>query len=97
MAVAVFLFGSVAVAAGNGSQTSTEHAHGTDVSQLGALGIVAPPDLPAGCPLALPAALVPVSGNAVQHQTTNKAGDFWFTSTVTADVDVYAAQVIDEE
>jgi hypothetical protein len=92
-AAAVFLFGSVALAGGNGAQTFTQHAHDTN---LPILSIVPPPDLPANCPIPLPAAIVPTSGNAVQHDTSNKTG-FWFTTTTTANVDIFAGVVIDED
>jgi hypothetical protein len=95
-AAAVLLFGSVALAAGNGATTETQHAHGTDVGQIGIIGITPPPDFPADCPVSLPIAFVPTKGNAIQHDTENSTG-FWFTSTVTAQVDLFEGTIIDEE
>jgi hypothetical protein len=96
-AAAALVVAVPALAGGNGSTTTTGHAHGTDVSVVGVIGVTPPPDLPAGCPLQLPIAFLPTTGNAIFHDTTNKAGDDWFTTTFTGQVDAYAGTVIDDE
>jgi len=97
LAAAALMVAVPALADGNGSTTDTQHAHGSDVAGIGVIGITPPPDAPAGCPLQLPIAFVPISGNAIQHDTTNKAGDDWFTTTFTGTVDAYAGVITDDE
>lgn len=86
-----------AFAGGNGSFTQTVNVHGTAVAALGVIGITPPPDVPANCPVQLPLAFVPITGNAVQHLTVNGAGDGWFTTTFTGDVQLFEGQVIDDQ
>ncbi len=87
---AVLLVPTAAYAGGNGSMTQTDHVHGAaaDLVVIDFLPQDAPP-LPAGCWATPDVAIVSTSGNAIQHVTVNKAGDFWFTSTFTGDAAVY--------
>jgi len=84
-----------ASAGGNGSFTQTQNLHGTDVQQIGVLGITPPPDLTSNCPVSLPLAFIPTTGNAVQHLTVNGAGDGWFTTTFAGDTQLFEGVVID--
>lgn len=88
--------GGVAWAGGNGAQTFTQHAHGSDVAGLvvvdfnpnspnnGGPG----PTVPDGCWMTQDDAIVSTVGNAIQHGIDNKTG-FWFTSTYTGQADVW--------
>jgi hypothetical protein len=73
----------------------TFHAHGTDAAgqvELDFNPADAPPgvSLPTGCWMNANDAIVSTgSGNLIMHQTTNKAQDFWFTTTYTGDAAVY--------
>lgn len=91
----VGLLGGTAWAGGNGAQSFTQHAHGSDAAGLDVVdfnpnspntppGVAAPP----GCWLPATYALVSTDGNAVAHGTGNKTG-FWFTSTYTGDAAAY--------
>ena len=78
-------------AGGNGAQTFTMHAHGTDAAGLVVVDFNpnsqnTPPGVtaPAGCWLPDTYALVSTDGNAVAHGIGNKTG-FWFTTTFTGD------------
>jgi hypothetical protein len=86
-----------ASAGGNGSFTQTQNVHGTDVQQIGVLGITPPPDLPATCPVSLPLAFLPITGNAIQHLTVNGAGDGWFTTTFEGQAQLFEGTVIDDQ
>jgi hypothetical protein len=81
---------SAAYAGGNGSTTNTQHIHGPAWDQvvLDFLPQDAPP-LPNGCWANPSIAIMSTGGNAIQHTTVNKAGDFWFTTTFTGDAAVY--------
>ncbi|HEX4864520.1 MAG TPA: hypothetical protein VFV02_10630 [Acidimicrobiales bacterium] len=86
--VALGSLGGTAWAGGNGAQTFTQHAHGSDAAGLVVVdfnpnsqnnpGISAP----AGCWLPDTYALVSTNGNAVAHGIGNNTG-FWFTTTFT--------------
>jgi hypothetical protein len=91
VAVATLVPATAAFAGGNGSITQTQHVHGAGTAGLVVLDFLpqdAPP-LPAGCWANPNIAIVSTDGNVVQHSTTNKAQDFWFTSTFTGDAAVY--------
>lgn len=94
-AVVALLTAVSASAGGNGSFTQTFHLHGTDVQQIGVLGITPPPDLPSNCPVSLPLAFIPTTGNAIQHLTVNGAGDGWFTTTFEGSTQLFEGVVID--
>lgn len=86
--------GGTAWAGGNGAETFTQHAHGTDSAGLVVVDFNpnsqnTPPGItvPSGCWLPDTYALVSTDGNAVAHGTGNKTG-FWFTSTYTGDAAV---------
>jgi hypothetical protein len=49
------------------------------------------PPLPDGCWASPDLLIVSTTGNAIEHDTVNKAGDFWFTSTYTGGGAVYLA------
>jgi len=95
-AIGVLLTAVSASAGGNGSFTQTMNVHGTDVQQIGVLGITPPPDLPSNCPVSLPLAFLPITGNAIQHLTVNGAGDGWFTTTFEGTTQLFEGVVIDE-
>jgi hypothetical protein len=97
LTMATLAVAGAASAGGNGPFTQTQNLHGIDVAALGVMGITPPPDTPASCPVHLPLALVPITGNAVQHLTVNGAGDGWFTTTFAGDVQLFAGQVIDDQ
>jgi hypothetical protein len=77
-----------------GTTPCAQTAHFSDVSIL---GTPLPPA--AGCPswLSSDFVLIVGSGNGIEHQTVNKAGDFWFTSTFTGQVTftAYAPDQVD--
>lgn len=84
------LGGGAAFAGGNGSQTQTMHAHGTDAYDISVVDFNpadSPPgvSLPADCWLPDTYAFMSTNGNAVFHTTTNRADDFWLTTTYTGD------------
>ena len=88
-------FGGVAWAGGNGAQTFTQHAHGSDAAGLVVLDFnpnspnnSGGPTAPEGCWLSQDDALVSTVGNAVAHGIGNKTG-FWFTTTYTGQADVW--------
>ncbi len=87
------LLGGTAWAAGNGAQTSTQHLHGdaTGLVELDLNPADAPAGLapPVGCWFTTTEGIVSTDGNAIMHNTTNKAGDFWFTTTYTGGGAVY--------
>jgi hypothetical protein len=89
-ALTTTLSGATAWAGGNGSQTATEHAHGAQAYDLTVVDFNpadSPPgvSLPANCWLPDTYALMSTDGNAVLHTTTNRAQDFWMTTTYTGD------------
>ena len=94
--LAALLTAVSASAGGNGSFTQTENLHGTDVQQLAVLGITPPPDLPSNCPVSLPLAFIPTTGNAIQHLTVNGADDGWFTTTFEGSTQLFEGVVIDQ-
>ena len=92
-ALATTLSGATAWAGGNGSQTQTLHAHGTDAYDLTVVDFNpadSPPgvSLPAGCWLPDTWAIMSTDGNAVLHTITNRADDFWLTTTYTGAAEV---------
>jgi len=86
-----------AFAGGNGSTSQTEHAHGTQADGLVVLDFLPAdsPPLPDNCWANPNIAIVSTDGNAVEHFTVNKAGDFWFTSTYAGDAAVYPVAEVD--
>lgn len=64
----VLLLATVATA--GATTTATLHFHAGEVGDIGAVGCT-------------PGDFIVTVGNAVEHQTTNNAGDSWFTATVT--------------
>ena len=80
-----------AFAGGNGATSQTEHAHGTQTEGLVVVDFLPSdsPALPDGCWANPDLAIVSADGNAVEHSTFNKAGDFWFTSTYAGGAAVY--------
>lgn len=82
-----------ASAGGNGSTTTTQHARGADARGLVEIDFYGPPPpgvtVPSQCWLAHTSGIVSTFGNAVLHDTTNKAGDDWFTTTYTGDAAAY--------
>lgn len=83
--------GGAAWADGNGAQTQTLHAHGTDAFGLEELDLFSPPPgitPPVNCWLGTTNAIVSTNGNGVFHFTGNKTGT-WFTTTYTGDAAVY--------
>jgi hypothetical protein len=92
--LATALSGGSAWASGSGSPTKTttdtEHVHGAaayDMSVIDFNPLDSPPEvsLPADCWLPDTYALMSTNGNGVFHTTTNKAQDFWLTTTYTGD------------
>lgn len=80
-----------AFAAGNGSTTETQHAKGDQTQGLVVLDFNPSdsPPLPADCWANPDLVIVSTTGNAVEHDTVNKAGDFWFTTTYAGEAAVY--------
>lgn len=94
--------GGVAWAGGNGAQTFTGHAHGSDAAGLVVIDFnpyspnnaePGAPTLPAGCWMTPDEAFVSTTGNAVQHGTFNKTGG-WFTDTYTGQADLWPLQLV---
>jgi hypothetical protein len=97
----VGLLGGTAWAAGNGAQTQTFHAHGTDAAGAVELDFFPNPNnpaptLPTGCWMNTTEAIVSTSGNDIMHSTVSKDQDeFWFTTTYTGDASVYPLVLVD--
>jgi hypothetical protein len=92
LSIATLVIAGPAGAGGNGATSQTGHARGTQTEGLVVLDFVpgngAPP-LPAGCWANPLLAIVSTDGHAVFHDTTNRAGDDWFTTTYAGGGAVY--------
>lgn len=87
-----------ASAGGNGSTTETQHVHGTDARGITEIDFFGPPPpgitFPSQCWPGTTNAIVSTFGNAVMHDTTNKAGDGWFTTTYTGEAAAYPLALV---